>query len=177
MLVTGPLLIGVGVPFSLLGNRAWRDDCGPLSTDTECSGGMVGAIGGHFVAGAIYATGISLTAIGGARRGRYDGKRDGSMDATGFVIGGAVMLPVSLVGMAAVRSVLLTQAIDCETYGCVRQFQTISTISMAGLSLGASLGAGLLMYGVNYNKARQRTAFVVPQLGRNFAGLSLTGRF
>lgn len=176
MLVTGPLLVAVGVPFSLLGNAAWRDNCGPTNTDAQCSGGMIGAVGGHAVAGVLYATGIALTGIGASRKGQADGKRDGSLGTTGFVIGGGILLPMSLAGMIAVRTVLLTEAIDCETKGCVTQFQNISTISVAALSMSAAAGAGLLMYGTSYAKHRRRAVFL-PQVGRGYAGLSLTGRF
>jgi hypothetical protein len=60
---------------------------------------------------------------------------------------------------------------------CVAQFQNVSTITMSTLALAASAGAGLLLYGTAYNKHRQRSAMLLPQIGRGFAGLSLTGRF
>lgn len=177
MLVTGPLLVAVGVPFSLLGNAAWRENCGPLDTDSACAGGTAASVSGHTVAGLAFGTGILLTGLGGGRKGQYDGKRDGTRSSAGFIAGGAVMLPLSLVGMLAVRPVLLLEAIDCETEACVAQFQTVSTITVSALALTASAGAGLLMYGVGYNKHRQRSAMLVPQISRGFAGLSLTGRF
>jgi hypothetical protein len=177
MLVTGPILVALGVPFSLLGNAAWRENCGPLDTSSACAGGTAASISSHTVAGLAFGTGILLTGLGGGRKGKYDGKRDNTRSMAGFIAGGAVMLPVSLVGILAVRPVLFTQAVDCETEACVSQFQTVSTITVSVLALTASAGAGLLMYGVGYNKHRQRTALVLPQIGRGFAGLSLTGRF
>jgi hypothetical protein len=177
MLVTGPILVAVGVPFSFLGNGAWRESCGPLDTTSSCAGGTAASVAGHTVAGLGFGTGILLTGLGGGRKGQYDGKRDPTRASAGFIAGGAVMLPLSLAGMLAVRSVLLTQAIDCETEACVAQYQTISTITVSTLALTASAGAGLLMYGVAYNKHRQGRTMVLPQVGRGFAGLSLTGRF
>jgi hypothetical protein len=177
MLVTGPILVAVGVPFSFLGNGAWREGCGPLDTNSACAGGTAASVAGHTFAGLAFGTGILLTGLGGSRKGKYDGKRDPTRASTGFIAGGAVMLPLSLAGMLAVRSVLLTTAIDCETEPCVAQFQTISTITVSTLALTASAGAGLLLYGVAYNKHRQPSAMVLPQVGRGFAGLSLAGRF
>lgn len=177
MLVTGPLLVATGVPFSLLGNASWRENCGPLDSDLDCSGGTVGAFASHAVTGVLFATGITLTGLGGLRRGKYDGRRDGTRSSVGFITGGAVLLPMSLAGMLAVRTVLLTEAIECEVESCVSQLQTISTLTVSTLALTASAGAGLLMYGSGYNRARQRSAMVLPTVGRNFAGLSLTGRF
>jgi hypothetical protein len=177
MMVTGPLLVAVGVPFSLLGNASWRENCGPLDSDSACFGGTAGAIASHAVAGVAFGTGILLTGLGAQRKGTYDGKRDPSRSATGFVTGGAVLLPLSLAGMLAVRTVLLTEAIDCEVQSCVAQFQNVSTITVSALALTASAGAGLMMYGIGYNRGRQRAAMLMPAVGRNFAGLSLTGRF
>ncbi len=176
MLVSGPLLVVVGVPFSLLGNAAWRENCGPTDSDSACIGGMAGAIGGHTVAGVAFGTGILLTGIGGSRKGQYDAGRDSSRSATGFITGGAVLLPLSLAGMLAVRTVLLTEAIDCQVIGCVNQLQSISTVTVSTLALTASAGAGLLMYGVGYNRERQRVA-MLPNVGRGYAGLSLVGQF
>jgi hypothetical protein len=177
MLVTGPILVAVGVPFSFLGNAAWRVSCGPLDTNSACAGGTAASVAGHTVAGLAFGTGILLTGLGGSRKGQYDGKRDPSRSPTGFIAGGAVVLPLSLVGMLSVRTVLLTQAIECETEACVAQFQSVSTITVSALALTAAAGAGLLMYGVGYNKHRQGRAMILPQVGRGFAGLSLTGRF
>ena len=177
MLVTGPLLVVVGVPFSLLGNAAWRENCGPLDSNSACIGGMAGTIGAHAIAGTAFGTGILLTGLGASRKGKYDARRDPSRPSTGFIAGGAVLLPLSLVGILAVRTVLLTEAIDCEVETCVQQFQTVSTITVATLSLTASAGAGLMMYGLGYNRVRRNGAMLLPSVGRNFAGLSLTGRF
>jgi hypothetical protein len=177
MLVTGPLLVVVGVPFSFLGNGAWRENCGPLDSDSACAGGTAASISAHTVAGLAFGTGILLTGLGGGRKGQYDGKRDPTRTPAGFIAGGAVLLPLSLVGILAVRTVLVTQAVECETEICVSGFQNASTITVSTLALTASAGAGLLLYGTGYNKHRQRSAMVLPQIGRGFAGLSLTGRF
>lgn len=177
MLVTGPVLVAVGVPFSLLGNAAWREGCGPTDSDASCLGGMAGGVASHAIAGISFGTGILLTGLGGQRKGRYDGRRDPERSPTGYIVGGAVLLPLSLVGMLTVRTVLLTEAIDCEVESCVTQFQNVSTITVSTLALTASAGAGLMMYGVGYNRGRQHSAMVMPSVGRNFAGLSLTGRF
>jgi hypothetical protein len=180
MLIAGPLTVAVGIPFSFLGNLAWRDNCGPTSSNRQCADGTVGSTGAHFLAGAAYATGISLTAIGAARRGKYDGTQDPTRTGTGMIVGGAVLLPSSLIAMGMVRLFLWLPTPDCQNYGCVERTQNISSLAVGGLALTASMGAGLMMYGINYNRYKRRAAMpvaVFPQAGRGFAGLSLTGRF
>lgn len=178
MLVTGPILVAIGVPFSFLGNAAWRDSCGPLDSDAKCAGGTAGSGASHTVAGIAYGTGILLTGLGGGRKGKYDGRRDPSRDATGFVIGGAVLLPISLAGMGIARLLLWLPTPECQTYSCVAQYQNISTITVGGLGLLASAGAGLLMYGTGFNRGRSLPhASLLPSISRHYAGLSLTGRF
>jgi hypothetical protein len=91
-----------------------------------------------------------------------------------------VMLPMSLIGMGMVRLLMWLPTPDCETASCVAQYQNLSTGIVGGLALTASVGAGLLMYGVGYKRrqARVQPPFaVLPQVGRGFAGLGLTGQF
>jgi len=179
MLVAGPLTIAVGVPFAFLGNKAWRDNCGPFSSNRECADGTIASVGGHTLAGMAFATGITLTAIGGSRRGRYDAGQDPSREGAGFIAGGAVLLPVSVIGLGMVRLFMWLPTPDCETYACVARSQTTSSAVVASLALTASVGAGLLTYGVAYNRHRTRMPPVVllPQAGRGYAGLNLMGQF
>jgi hypothetical protein len=180
MLVAGPLTVAVGIPFSFLGNLAWRDNCGPTSSNRQCADGSIASFGAHFLAGAAYATGISLTAVGAARRGQYDGTQDPSRTGTGMIVGGAVLLPSSLIAMGMVRLFLWLPTPDCQNYDCVERTQNISSVAVGGLALTASMGAGLMMYGINYNRYKRRATMpvaVLPYAGRGYAGLSLTGRF
>jgi hypothetical protein len=49
MLVTGPILVALGVPFSFLGNAAWRENCGPLDSTSACAGGTAAGVSAHTV--------------------------------------------------------------------------------------------------------------------------------
>ena len=179
LLVAGPLVVAVGVPFAFLGNKAWRANCGPNSSDRQCADGSFASAAGHTVAGMAFATGMSLTGVGGARRGRYDAGRNLAHDGVGFIASGAIVLPASLIGMGMVRLLMWLPTPDCETYDCVARLQTTSTASVGSLALAASIGAGLLMYGAAYkkNKRTMPPVALLPQVGRGFAGLNLTGQF
>ena len=180
MLIAGPLTVAVGIPFSFLGNLAWRDNCGPTSSNRKCADGTLGSIGAHTLTGFAYAAGIAFTGVGAARRGRFDAAQDPTRSGTGMLVGGAVLLPASLVGMGVVRLVLWLGTPECQNYDCVERTQNISTVAVGGLALTASMGAGLLAYGAAYNRHKPRLQVpvaVFPQAGRGYAGLSLTGRF
>jgi hypothetical protein len=180
MLIAGPLTVAVGIPFSLLGNLAWRDNCGPTSSNRRCADGTMASIGAHTVTGFAYAAGIAFTAVGAGRRGRFDASQDPTRSGTGMIVGGAVLLPASLIGMGMVRLFMWLPTPDCQTYDCVERNQNISTVAVGGLALTASMGAGLLMYGSAYNRHKARylaPVVVLPQAGRGYAGLTLTGRF
>lgn len=180
MMIAGPLTVAIGIPFSFLGNYAWRENCGPDSSNRRCADGTLGSIGAHTVTGVAYAAGISFTGIGAARRARFDAAQDPTRSGTGMIIGGALLLPASLISMGLVRLTLWLPTPDCQTYDCVERYQNISTVVVGGLALTASMGAGLLMYGASYNRSKPKQLVpiaVLPQAGRGYAGLSLTGRF
>jgi hypothetical protein len=180
MMIAGPLTVAVGIPFSFLGNLAWRDNCGPTSSNRECADGTLGSLGAHTVTAFAYTAGITLTGVGAARRGQYDAGQDPTRTGSGMLVGGAVLLPASLIGMGMVRLFLWLPTPDCQTYDCVERTQNISTVAVGGLALTASIGAGLLMYGASYNRHKARfyqSVAVLPQAGRGYAGLGLTGRF
>jgi hypothetical protein len=180
MLIAGPLTVAIGIPFSFLGNLAWRDNCGPTSSNRQCADGTLASGGAHFVAGVAYAAGISFTAVGGGRRGKYDASQDPTRSGTGMIVGGAVLVPSALIGMGMVRLFMWLPTPDCQNYGCVERTQNISSLAVGGLALTASMGAGLLTYGIAYNRHKPRFSAPValfPQAGRGYAGLSLTGRF
>jgi hypothetical protein len=180
MMVAGPVTVAIGIPFSFLGNLAWRDNCGPTSSNRQCADGTLASLGAHTITAFAYTTGITLTGIGAARRGQYDAGQDPTRTGTGMVVGGAVLLPASLIGMGMVRLMLWLPTPECQTYDCVERTQNISTVAVGGLALTASIGAGLLMYGAAYNRARPKyytPVAVLPQVGRSFAGIGFTGRF
>lgn len=180
MLIAGPLTVAIGIPFSFIGNMAWRDNCGPTTSTRRCADGTLASLGAHSLTGFAYAAGIAFTGVGAARRGRFDAAQDPTRTGTGMLVGGAVLLPASLVGMGVVRLVLWVGTPDCQNYECVERTQNISTVAVGGLALTASMGAGLLAYGAAYNRHKPRLQVpvaVFPQAGRGYAGLSLTGRF
>jgi len=180
MLIAGPLTVAVGIPFSFLGNLAWRDNCGPTSSNRQCADGTMGSLGAHTVTAIAFTAGITLTGVGGSRRGKYDAIQDPTRSGTGMLVGGAVLLPSSLIGMGMVRLFLWLPTPDCQNYDCVERTQNISSVAVGGLALTASIGAGLLMYGASYNRNKYRyqtPVAVLPQFGRGYAGLGLAGQF
>jgi hypothetical protein len=178
-LVTGPLVIGVGVPFAFLGNAAWRNNCGPDSSNSECTDGSAAAAASHTVTGLAFATGSLLTAIGGGRLGKSNARRNPGFDSTGYIVGGAVLVPVSLIGMGMVRLFMWLPTPECQTYDCVATYQNTSTIVVSSLALTTSVGAALLTYGMSYNRESKRVPRVslLPRMGRGYAGLGLAGQF
>src|SRR5690606_3949589 len=105
---------------------------------------------------------------------------DPTRSGTGMLVGGAVLLPSSLIGMGMVRLFLWLPTPDCQNYDCVERTQNISSVAVGGLALTASIGAGLLMYGASYNRNKYRyqtPVAVLPQFGRGYAGLGLAGQF
>jgi len=178
MLVAGPLLVAIGVPFNFLGNTAWRDNCGPTNTDGECFAGSTAAAAGHVTAGLSYGVGILLTGLGGQRLGQSDARNGLPRNSAAFLAPGAVLLPTSLAAMGLVRLLLWLPTPDCQTYACVQQYQTTSSIAVSALAMTASAGAGLLMYGAGYQSGQRRLSMrVSPRIGRDYAGLQLGGRF
>jgi hypothetical protein len=185
MLVAGPLTVALGIPLSFAGNIAWRDACGPTNTDAKCAGGSTLSALSHTLAGIAFAGGSVFTGVGANKRGHYDAtvhiaNRDTLRDRGGFIAGGAVLLPAALIGMGMARLFFWLPTPSCTEYACVQQYQMLSTLTVGGTAILAATGAGLLMYGLGYKsevRRYKRQLSLVPQGGRGYAGLSLSGRF
>jgi hypothetical protein len=128
---------------------------------------------------------MALTAAGASRFGKYsawshvsEGKR--TSKRSGMIVAGAVILPASLISLGLVRLFFWLPTPECMEASCVASYQTTSTLAVSGLALVGGLGAGLMMYGIGYNSGLRRykkSVALVPQAGRGYAGLSLSGRF
>ena len=178
MLVTAPLVTAIGIPFSFLGNSAWRDNCGPTDSTSKCADGTLASVASHTMTGFSYGIGAMLGALGGSRLGKANARDGKGGDSTGFIVGGAVLLPASLIGMGMVRLFLWLPTPDCETYSCVQRYQTISTGAVAGLAMTTTLSAALLTYGVSHKRGfARRPVSLTPQFGHSYAGLGLQGHF
>jgi hypothetical protein len=175
MLVAGPLLVLVGVPFSFAGNALWRNNCGPHSSTRQSADGTLGSIGMHTLAAGAYSGGIVLTGLGADRRATHSAS---PRTASNYVIGGALVLPIGLTGMLLARVLFWEPTPKCFESSCVRRYQAYSTVTVGASALVAAAGAGLLMHGLaaKHSRRRHRGSFS-PQFGRGFAGLALTGRF
>lgn len=183
-LIAGPVVVALGVPFSLLGSDAWRKSCGPTNSDLQCSGGTVRSVASHTVSLFSYGTGIVLTGIGGKRYGRYSASEDARSsgrvhDRSGFVLAGAILLPASLVGMITARTLYWIPTPRCETERCVKTYQRTSTAVVGGFAFAASASAGLLLYGASYRGwVRDNVQLsVAPSIGRGSGGLVVRGEF
>ena len=178
MLVTGPLLVLVGAPLSLVGNTLWRDGCSPDSSVNSCANGTAGSMGMHFLASASYGLGISFTGLGARKRADYSVYSGRGLDPAPAIATGAVLLPLGLLGIGVARALFWLPTPGCLEYSCVQRYQTYSTISVAASAAVAAGGAGLLMHGLGVRHAkRRRNLSFAPRLGRDMAGLSLTGTF
>ncbi len=183
-LIAGPVVVALGIPFSLLGNDAWRKNCGPSNSDVECSGGTVRSVASHTVSFLSYTGGIALAGVGGQRYGRHSASEDARLrgrvrDRSGAVLAGAILLPASLVGMVTARTLYWIPTPRCLTENCVKAYQHASTAVVGGLALAASASAGLLLYGASYNAWVNRNVklSVAPNIGRGSGGLVLRGEF
>jgi hypothetical protein len=116
--------------------------------------------------------------MGGSRRAPYSvyaGRDPGSQP---FIVAGAVLFPVGLIGMGMVRLLMWLPTPECMSYSCVRSYQNYSTIGVGSGALLASAGAGMLMYGIGLEKAKKRYRLsFAPRFGREFTGLALRGSF
>lgn len=175
MVIAGPLLTVAGVPFSLLGNALWRDNCGPNSPTRQCADGTFGSMGMHTLAAGAYGGGIILTGLGAERYANHTGT---PARAPGYVAGGAILLPLGLSGMIVARVLFWEPTPRCLEYACVESLQTRSTISVGAGAVLSAAGAGLLMYGLGSKHAPRRPGVSLsPRVGRGLAGLELMGRF
>lgn len=178
MLVTGPLLVIAGVPLSFLGNTMWRTRCGPTSSDRECADGSFASAGLHTLAGVGFGLGIGLTGLGAQRRAAYSVVSGRAPDSRPFIVAGAALLPLGLIGMGMVRLLVWLPTPECMDATCVRRYQDGSTIGVGAGALLASAGAGMLLYGTGIERAKRRYGFsLAPRVGREFSGLVLRGRF
>lgn len=109
----------------------------------------------------------------------------------GLVIGGAVMLGVGAVGLGVMVGGLVgggsaQKAFDASMPGTEREDirkrgRTMNILAIAGGAAGAvfvGAGVALLIIGLQRNKAaRLQNVMVLPEVGPEYAGLGLTGRF
>lgn len=183
MMVAGPLVMALGVPLSFFGNRAWRTRCGPDSLAWDCAGGTAGSLFSHLGTGIAYGGGMALIGFGAQRRAQFDAQEHRSMgigyrDSTALIVSGAILVPTALVGMGIARIFFWLPTPECSYGTCVRNYQTQSTLAIAGLAAIGGIGTGMFAYGIRYRKQSRRSAKirVAPNIGRSFAGLSLSGR-
>jgi hypothetical protein len=184
LLIAGPLTIAAGVPLAFAGNAAWRDACGPDTSDRECARGSTLSGFSHTLAGLAFTGGTVFLAVGGGRRGGYDASRHvasgmARSGRSGFIVAGAVLMPISLISLGMARLFFWLPTPECQSATCVRDYQTLATASVSGLVLLTGAGAAMFTYGLGYNRWVRRHARVAlaPTAGRGFAGLSLGGRF
>ncbi|WP_266223281.1 hypothetical protein [Paraliomyxa miuraensis] len=178
MLVTGPLLVLVAVPMSLVGNAAWRNNCGPNSSTGECADGSIGSFAMHTLAASSYGLGITFTGLGARKRAPYSVYSGRAPDGVPMIITGSTLLPLGLLGMGMARLFLWIGTTDCLEYSCVQNRQNLSTFTVAAGAAISAAGAGLLMYGAGVKRAQKHHELsLAPRFGRGFSGLGLTGRF
>jgi len=122
---------------------------------------------------------IGLAAGGGVMRGRWEAATGRKRDARKMIVTGAVLVGVG--GAVYITSALARFAtVGCygSSLGCYRGMYIGTTVGVqVGLSTAAA-GAGLLAFGDQYRRrARRYSVAVAPQLSREYAGLSISGRF
>ncbi len=135
-----------------------------------------------------------LAPLAGMVRGQFDSSRymyEGKPNHNGLLlagIGGGV-LGIGVIAKVGLWASLTSRFVctpDAEYGKCVRRkfVGYLGGQQVASMAIGA--GAGLLAYGVFYNKerkAKERLFFqpeqvrLAPSVGRNYSGFSLTGRF
>jgi hypothetical protein len=184
MLIAGPLTVAVGLPVSLLGNLAWRQACGPDTPASTCARGSALSGFAHVTTSLAYAGGITLTGLGAGRWGEYDAGRELAGERplrmrTGLKVAGAIVLPAAVLGMGLARLLFWLPTPDCQTEGCVRDYQTASTLTVGGLGLVGALGAGMLMYGVKHDRRIKREVRISfsPRGTAHFSGFVASGYF
>lgn len=132
-----------------------------------------------------------LAPAAGAVRGRYDGVAyaydgDPERSAGGFIGAGAALLGVGVIGRIAMFPMFgraLGTCVDdvskCLTHLRLQAFG----VQLSAAMIGA--GGGLLMYGIIYNSTskkhtrllEQHSLRLTPQVGWEYTGMSLSGRF
>jgi hypothetical protein len=132
-----------------------------------------------------------LAPAAGAIRGRYDGVAyafDGDPDrSTGAFIGsGAALLGVGVIGRIAMYPMFGRALSGCVEDGA--KCLTHLRLQAFGVQLSAAMiggGAGLLAYGIAYNSSSKKygrlldehALRIAPQVGLDYTGLALSGRF
>ncbi len=196
LLVTGPILVGLGAPFSFWGNRTYRNGCiaerdvnqsvdEVLDDGFACGLAATGSFLLHGLAFVLYAGGAAMTGGGGMKKGKHDAWEDAFVtrdprSSVGFMAGGGALLGVSMVAMVTSRTLLWTRLGRCLTTGCVKSRQTISTAVTSGSMLGVAAGAALLGYGLSYRRRIKRWApelLVLPSAAPGRFGVTLVGRY
>lgn len=137
-----------------------------------------------------YAT-WGLAPAAGAIRGRHDGiayAYDGLPERNpgGFIGSGAALLGVGVIGRIVMYPMFyraigtcVEDASKCMTHLRLQSFG----VQLSSAMIGA--GAGLLAYGIAYNSSskkygrllQQHSVRVAPQLGWDYTGMALSGRF
>lgn len=196
---TGPknngkgLIIGAGIAggaaVALTASRvAWymstcRSRPSILNTETSC---VLGGVGDSFLSIPsffINLGAIGMAAGGGTLRGEWEahdslyGSRR-KRKANKFVITGATLIGVGIVGYVSARISRLA-VINCVGKGsaCYRGVYSSSAIGIQLSMSAVGAGAGLLAFGDQYKRKRRYKMSISPQVTREYAGLSLSGRF
>lgn len=198
LLVSGGILGGVGLGLNFTRIGIARSDCGDSvgpCIDNLLSLTIIGptALASNTAAFALTAGGAGVRGLWAAHEVAY---RGGRQRAAGVQIGvGATLMTLGIVGYAAVRAVSWIQFMNdfsCdEQYaddpsGYTNCYRNRWSGYLAGITLtqaASVVGVGLLSHGATYHRNLKRfrgaTGRVAlrPALTREFAGLTLAGRF
>lgn len=177
------LLIGSAV----LAGGGWAASLGALGIVAGCDEG-IGCIDAAYTGAQLLLAGwtlghasVAMSVPAGILKGRYDATahyldgRSPREPAKFIQWGGAAIGVGAAVGLVSVVAVTLD---SCQGNGCLAAF-TVGT--QMGWTL-ASVGAGLLSYGLAYRKRRADlprpvSLRILPNVARGYGGLSLAGRF
>lgn len=137
-----------------------------------------------------YAT-WGLAPAAGAIRGRHDGvayayDKSPKRNAVGFIAGGATLLGVGVIGRVAMYPLFFRAARSCVDAPdkCSRNLQLqLFGVQFSAAAIGG--GAGLLAYGISYSKhakqygklLEQHALRITPQIGWDYTGVGVSGRF
>lgn len=184
-MLTAPVLIGASVPISLLGNRAWRDACGPNSRTRDCRPGTTLSLAARTGTGILFGSAGLLMWVGGKRLGARHALRDHGLrrewiNTKAVSLGGGVLTVLSSAGMISLRAYFWQAAPRCTNYSCVQRTQNLATLTMSSLALTASMGVAMIGYAQGYRRQKgviNINMSLLPEAGRGFAGLRLRGSF
>ena len=191
LLIAGPLVAAAGVPFSLLGNMAYRRTCVDSDAATaseealECTAGVFGSIALHTLAFVAYAGGVGMTGGGAMLRGRFNAWDDVQSaserrSTVGFKAGGGVLVGLSAALLLTSRIMLWVRMLDCDDVQCVQTRQNIATALVGTSVIGLGAGVGMLGYAGAYDRGLRRyggNVALLPAIGTRHGGLRLVARF